>query len=78
MVSMRLGRLACRVHANSGQKVSTMKKPVVIILVLFLGFYLLRDPAELAAFSENAGVALWRMVSTLFEAIIDFLNALLR
>ena len=54
-----------------------MKKPVLIILVLFLGFYLLRDPAELATFAQNAGVALWRMMSTLFVAIIDFLIALL-
>jgi hypothetical protein len=54
-----------------------MKKPVLIVLVLFLGFYLLRDPAELARFSQSAAVALWKMISTLFEAIIDFLNALL-
>ena len=54
-----------------------MKKPVLIVLVLFLGFYLLRDPAELATFSQSAAVALWKMVSTLFEAIIDFLNALM-
>lgn len=54
-----------------------MKKPAVIILVLFLGFYLLRDPAELAVFAQNAGVALWKMVSTLFVAIIEFLNTLL-
>lgn len=65
------------VHTNSGKKVSMMKKPLIILVVLFLGFYLMRDPAELAAFAENAGVALWKMVSTLFEAIIDFLNALL-
>lgn len=64
-------------HAISGKEVGVMKKPLIIILVLFLGFYLLRDPAELAAFAENAGVALWKMVSTLFEAIIEFLNALL-
>jgi hypothetical protein len=57
--------------------VSILKKPMVIIVVLFLGFYLMRDPAELARFSENAGVALWKMTSTLFEAIIQFLNALL-
>lgn len=56
---------------------SILKKPMVIIVVLFLGFYLMRDPAELARFSENAGVALWKMISTLFEAIIEFLNALL-
>jgi hypothetical protein len=54
-----------------------MKKPAIIVLVLFIGFYLMRDPAELAQFSENAGVAVWNMVSTLFEAVIDFLNALL-
>lgn len=55
-----------------------MRKVLLVVVVLFLGFYLLRDPAELAAFSQNAVVALWNMVSTLFEAIIDFLNALLR
>ena len=54
-----------------------MKKLAIILLVLFLGFYLLRDPAELAAFSQSAVVALWKMISTLFEALIDFLNALL-
>ncbi len=54
-----------------------MKKVVLAVVVLFLGFYLLRDPAELASFSQNAVVALWNMVSALFEAIIDFLNALL-
>jgi hypothetical protein len=54
-----------------------MKKPVIIVLVLFLGFYLLREPAELAIFAENTGVALWEMVSTLFEAIIDFLDTLM-
>jgi hypothetical protein len=54
-----------------------MRKAVLGIVILFLGFYLLRDPAELAVFSQNAAVAAWNMVSTLFEAIIDFLNALL-
>lgn len=54
-----------------------MKKPLLIVLVLFLGFYLMRDPAELATFAQSAGVALWNMVSTLFVAIIDFLNTLL-
>jgi hypothetical protein len=58
-------------------KVDVLKKPLVIVVVLFLGFYLMRDPAELARFSENAGVALWKMISTLFEAIIEFLNTLL-
>ena len=54
-----------------------MKKLPIVVVVLFLGFYLMRDPAELAAFAENAGVALWTMVTKLFEAVIEFLNALL-
>jgi hypothetical protein len=54
-----------------------VKKPLFVVLVLFLGFYLLRDPAELASFSQNAVVALWAMVSALFVAVIDFLHALL-
>lgn len=54
-----------------------MQKAVLGVVILFLGFYLMREPAELAVFAQNAGVALWNMVSTLFEAIIDFLNALL-
>jgi hypothetical protein len=54
-----------------------MKKLLIIILVLFLGFYLLREPADLANFASNAAVALWNMLSTLFLAIIEFLNALL-
>jgi hypothetical protein len=56
---------------------SVMQKAVLGIVILFLGFYLMREPAELAAFAQNAGVALWNMVSTLFEAIIEFLNTLL-
>jgi hypothetical protein len=54
-----------------------MKKLAIAVVVLFLGFYLLREPTELANFTQNAGVALWEMVSTLFEAIIDFLDTLL-
>jgi hypothetical protein len=54
-----------------------MRKAALGVVILFLGFYMLRDPAELASFSQNAAVALWSMMSTLFEAIIDFLNALL-
>ena len=54
-----------------------MQKAVLGVVILFLGFYLLREPAELATFSQNAAVAMWNMVSTLFEAVIEFLNALL-
>jgi hypothetical protein len=73
---MRRAGAPCRAQ-DSGKKESTMKKLLIIILVLFLGFYLLREPADLANFASNAAVALWNMLSTLFLAIIEFLNALL-
>lgn len=56
---------------------NALKMPLVIVVVLFLGFYLMHDPQELAHFSESAGIALWKLVSMLFEAIIEFLNTLL-
>lgn len=55
---------------------TALKKPVMVLVGLFLGFYLMQDPAGLAAFAKDAGVALWNMVTTLFEALIDFINAL--
>jgi hypothetical protein len=56
--------------------VTALKKPMIVVVALFLGFYLMQDPAGLAAFAKDAGVALWNMLTTLFEALIDFFNAL--
>jgi hypothetical protein len=53
-----------------------MKKPAIALVVLFLGFYLLRDPAEMASVTKTAGAAGWDALTTLFEALIDFLGAL--
>jgi hypothetical protein len=53
-----------------------MKKPAIAILVLFLGFYLMRDPVQAATVSKTAGTAAWSTVTNVFEAIIAFLNAL--
>ena len=55
----------------------TTKKPLVlVIVVVFLGFYLMQDPDGLAAVVKDAGLAVGRLASTLFEAVIEFLNAL--
>lgn len=55
---------------------TALKKPAMVVVALFLGFYLMQDPAGLAEFTKDAGVALWKMLTTLFEALIDFFNAL--
>lgn len=55
---------------------TALKKPVMVVVALFLGFYLMQDPAGLAAFAKDAGIALWKMITALFEALIDFFNAL--
>jgi hypothetical protein len=72
-----MARAGSCLHADCLGTETTMKKVLLVVLVLFLGFYLMRDPVELASFAQNAGVALWLMLSTLFEAVIDFLDALL-
>lgn len=48
----------------------------LVVIVLFLGFYLLRDPSGLADVSGSAGNGLWNLTTDLFEATIRFLNEL--
>jgi hypothetical protein len=67
-----------RAGAVPTEEVNTMKKPAMIVLGLFLGFYLMRDPTQLAHVSKTASLGGWNVLTDLFEAIITFLNALLR
>ena len=55
---------------------ATNKSVILIIVVVFLGFYLMQDPTGLAAFAKDVAGAAGKLASTLFEAIIDFLEAL--
>jgi hypothetical protein len=48
----------------------------LVVIVLFLGFYLLRDPSGLADVAGEAGSGLWSLTTDLFEATIRFLNEL--
>lgn len=52
-----------------------LKKGVVLVVVVFVGFYLFTDPQGLAQVSKNLGTALWHGLTQLFGAIIRFLNA---
>ena len=52
-----------------------LKKGAVIIVVLFLGFWLVQDPNGFAGSLKGAGSALWSMLVRLFEAVISFAHS---
>lgn len=53
------------------------KKGVLAIVVLFVGFYLFKDPAGLADLASTGGSEGWDLTTKMFEATITFLNELL-
>jgi hypothetical protein len=52
------------------------KKVALVVIVLFLGFYLFRDPSGLADLAEQGGSSAWGLTTQLFEATIRFLDEL--
>ncbi len=53
-----------------------LKKGVVLLVVLFLGFWLVQDPNGFAGSLKGAGTALWDLLVKLFDAIIRFAQSL--
>jgi hypothetical protein len=53
-----------------------LKKGVGLLLILFLGFWLVQDPNGLAHSFENAGSAIWDVLSTLFTSLREFFKSL--
>lgn len=52
------------------------KKTLLLLLVVFLGFWMVNDPAGLAdAAGSGAGEA-WTLLSSFFEAVIGFVGEL--
>jgi hypothetical protein len=52
------------------------KKALLVVVVLFLGFYMFRDPSGLADLAGNAAGSGWALTTQLFEATIRFLDEL--
>ncbi|WP_162602237.1 hypothetical protein [Nocardioides daejeonensis] len=52
------------------------KKGVLAVIVLFLGFYMFKDPSGLADLSGRAFDGGWELTTQLFDATIRFLNEL--
>jgi catechol 2,3-dioxygenase-like lactoylglutathione lyase family enzyme len=52
-----------------------LKKGMVVLVVVFVGFYMFTDPSGLAQTTKDGGGALWEALSSLFGALIDFINS---
>ena len=48
----------------------------LVVIVVFLGFYMFRDPSGLADLAAEAAAGAWSLTTDLFEATIRFLNEL--
>ena len=49
-----------------------LKKVILVVIVVFLGFWMLTEPNGLADAAEGA----WAVTEDLFQGIIDFFGAL--
>ena len=53
-----------------------LKKTVVLLVILFLGFWLVQDPNGFAASAKETGTAIWDLLVKLFDGIISFFKSL--
>lgn len=52
------------------------KKGVLLVVVVFLGFYMFKDPSGLADLSSTALSGGWDLATQFFDATIRFINEL--
>ena len=53
-----------------------LKKGVGLLVILFLGFWLVQDPNGLANSVQNAANAIWDVLSTLFSSLREFFQSI--
>ncbi|GAB3090064.1 hypothetical protein GCM10027215_40360 [Nocardioides zeae] len=58
------------------EELSAVKKVILLLLVVFLGFWMFTDPQGLAATAREGGGGAWDGLVSVFEATIRFLGAL--
>jgi hypothetical protein len=51
-------------------------KIIVVLLVVFVGFWLVTDPRGLADVAQSAGGTGWEWAGNIFRGVIEFLRAL--
>ena len=54
-----------------------LKKGVGLLVLLFLGFWLVQDPNGLANSAQNAGSTIWDVLSTLFTSLREFFQSIM-
>ncbi|NYG60616.1 hypothetical protein BJ980_003539 [Nocardioides daedukensis] len=52
------------------------KKGVLAVVVLFLGFWMFKDPSGLADIASSGAGEGWGLTTQLFDATINFINEL--
>ncbi len=52
------------------------KKALLVLVVVFLGFWMFTDPNGMAQAAKDAGAQVWSLAEQLFTAVIDFVGAL--
>ena len=53
-----------------------VRKGLVLLVIVFIGFYMFNDPNGLAENTKEAGAAAWDGLVNVFNAAIDFINAI--
>ena len=53
-----------------------LKKVLVVLVVLFLGYWLVQAPNSFASFAQDTAGWVWGGVRSLFESVIDVLDSL--
>ena len=49
---------------------------VVVVVVVFIGYWMFTDPARLAELTKDGAAKGWDLTKQLFEGLIDFIDAL--
>lgn len=53
-----------------------LKKGVGLLVILFLGVWLVQDPNGFATSAKEAGTAIWDLLMKLFDSIMTFVQSL--
>ncbi len=53
-----------------------LKKTVLVLVVVFLGFWLFTDPHDLAHATRSTTGQTWSLTSQMFTSLIQFIRAL--
>ena len=53
-----------------------LKKGVGLLVIVFLGFWLVQDPSGFADSAKETGSTIWDMLVKLFDSLISFIKSL--